>query len=111
MPEHYPDELSPSSYRARALDRSRVAKHRVGAAVEKLETMPDGTRHWHVIVTDGTRYHHIEVRLPEAGPHEGVPPSLIESALEEEAGRFPEGARLNGLLSESPLDLHPALPG
>jgi len=109
--EHFSDELSPSDYRARAAERQKIAKHEVGAAVERVRRDAEGARTWDVVVTDGSEYHHLQVQIPGAGPQDAVPNSLVETAVEEAAGRFAPSARLAGLRDESPLRLSVALPG
>jgi hypothetical protein len=100
MVEHFPDELRPEDYRARAADRARSSPGGVGAAVERdvSDSAPRGRR-WECVVSDGDRHAYVRVEAPDLGPNEGVLPEAVEAAVERRA----DNGGLNGIIAEAPI--------
>ena len=100
MVEHFPDELRPEDYRARAADRARSSPSGVGAVVERdvSASTPRGRR-WECVLSDGDRHAYVRVDAPDLGPNEGVLPEAVEAAVERRALT----GGLDGIIAEAPI--------
>jgi hypothetical protein len=105
MVQHFPDELRPEDYRARASDRARTSPSGVGAAVERdvSDATPRGRR-WECVISDGERHAYVRVDAPELGPNQGVLPEAVEAAVERRA----QDGGLDGVVAAAPILLSPA---
>jgi len=105
MVEHYPDELRPEDYRARAAERARSNVGGIGVAVERdVSARAERGRAWECVVSDGERHAHVRAEAPDLGAGQAILPELVETAIERRA----EDAGFDGVVAQAPIVLGPA---